>query len=285
MNAPDSITLLSPAKLNLFLHITGQRDDGYHNLQTLFQLLNYGDTLTFELRDDQTITLSPAMPQVPFDNNLIVRAARLLQARCGTTSGVDIQLEKRLPMGGGIGGGSSNAATTLVALNYLWQCNLSRDELQALGLKLGADVPVFIGAQTAWAEGIGERLQPLELTQKWFIVLHPNCHVSTADIFSHKDLTRDTPNITVAAFLEQGGRNDCQPLVRKLYPAVDEALNWLSQYTKNAQLTGTGACVFAAFESAEKAQHVLAQAPKNLSGFIAQGINRSPLFNLLPGAH
>jgi 4-diphosphocytidyl-2-C-methyl-D-erythritol kinase len=282
MSTPDSITLLSPAKLNLFLHITGRRADGYHNLQTLFQLLNYGDTLTFERRDDQEITLTPSMPDVPFYDNLIVRAARLLQSYCSTDVGVDIQLEKRLPMGGGIGGGSSNAATTLVALNYLWECDLTMLELHALGLKLGADVPVFIGAQTAWAEGVGERLQAIELPQKWFVVLHPDCHVSTAEIFSHKDLTRDTPNITVAAFLEQGGRNDCQALVRRLYPPVDEALNWLSQHTGNARMTGTGACVFAAFDSAEDAQHVLAQAPKNLPGFIAQGINRSPLYNLLP---
>jgi 4-diphosphocytidyl-2-C-methyl-D-erythritol kinase len=284
MTTPDSITLLSPAKLNLFLHITGKRADGYHNLQTLFQLLNYGDTITFERRDDQEITLSPAMPEVPFYDNLIVRAARLLQSYCPTAVGVDIQLEKRLPMGGGIGGGSSNAATTLVALNHLWECGLTRMELHSLGLKLGADVPVFIGAETAWAEGVGDRLQPIELPQKWFLVLIPNCHVSTAEIFSHKDLTRDTPNITVAAFLEQGGRNDCQALVKSLYPAVDEALKWLSQFTSNARMTGTGACVFAAFDSAEKAQHVLAQVPKNLPGFIAQGINRSPLFHLLPAA-
>lgn len=282
---PDSITLLSPAKLNLFLHINGQRPDGYHNLQTVFQLLNYGDTITFEVREGPEITLSPAMPQIPFDDNLIVRAARLIQNHCATAMGVDIQLEKHLPLGGGIGGGSSNAATTLVALNYLWQCNLNCSQLQELGLKLGADVPVFIGAQSAWAEGVGEHLQALELPQKWFVVLTPDCHVSTRDIFSHKDLTRDTPNITVAAFHEQGGRNDCQILVRKLYPAVDKALSWLGQFTDNAQLTGTGACVFAAFESAEKAQYVLAQLPKNLSGFIAQGINRSPLFNLLPVAH
>lgn len=282
MDIPDSLTLLSPAKLNLFLHITGQRADGFHNLQTLFQLVNYGDTLTFEVRDDRAITLSPAMPQVPFHDNLIVRAARLLQDYCPKAAGVDIELEKRLPLGGGIGGGSSNAATTLVALNYLWQCGLTHTELHTLGLKLGADVPVFIGAQTAWAEGVGERLQAIELPQKWFVVLSPNCHVSTAEIFSHKDLTRGTPNITVAAFLEQGGQNDCQALVSELFPAVGEALNWLGQHAENARMTGTGACIFAAFDSAEKAQHVLAQAPKNLSGFIAQGINRSPIYNLLP---
>src|SRR5690606_17500395 len=166
--------------------------------------------LSFEVREGPEITLSPAMPQIPFDDNLIVRAARLMQSHCATAMGVDIQLEKHLPLGGGIGGGSSNAATTLVALNYLWRCNLTCSQLQALGLKLGADVPVFIGAQSAWAEGVGEHLQPLELPQKWFVVLSPDCHVSTRDIFSHKDLTRDTPNITVAAFHEQGGRNDCQ---------------------------------------------------------------------------
>src|SRR5690554_2556179 len=279
------LDLLSPAKLNLFLHITGRRPDGYHQLQTVFQLLDYGDRLSFRRREDQEITLTPAIPGVAFADNLIVRAAHLLQARARVTAGIDIHLEKRLPMGGGLGGGSSNAATTLVALNYLWECGLTLMELHALGLKLGADVPVFIGARTAWAEGVGERLQAIEMPQKWFIVLRPDCHVSTAEIFSHKDLTRDTPNITVAAFLEQGGRNDCQALVRRLYPPVDEALNWLSQYTSNARMTGTGACVFAAFDSAEEAQHVLAQAPKNLPGFIAQGINRSALFNLLPVAH
>jgi 4-diphosphocytidyl-2-C-methyl-D-erythritol kinase len=280
------VRLLSPAKLNLFLHITGRRDDGYHQLQTLFQLLDYGDELHFRVRDDDIISLTPAIPGVPFADNLIVRAARLLQSHTGNTQGetrgVDIELIKRLPMGGGIGGGSSNAATTLVALNHLWRCGLTRGELSALGLQLGADVPVFIGAQTAWAEGIGEQLQAIELAQVWYLVLHPPCAVSTAGIFSNKDLTRDTPNITVAAFLEQGGRNDCQNLVRKLYPPVDKALNWLSQFNNNARMTGTGASVFAAFDTEAKARQILAYAPPDLPGFVARGINQSPLYKLLP---
>lgn len=279
-----SLQLLAPAKLNLFLHITGRRADGYHLLQTFFQLLDYGDQLSFQRRADNNITLTPNIVGVSFDDNLIVRAARLLQPHATTPAGIDIQLDKYLPMGGGIGGGSSNAATTLVALNYLWQCQLTRAQLQTIGLQLGADVPVFIGAQSAWAEGVGEQLQALELAEVWYLVLHPSCHVSTAEIFSHKDLTRDTPNITVAAFLEQGGRNDCQSLVRKLYPPVDNALNWLGQFTDKAQMTGTGASIFAAFKTEADAQIVLAQAPKNLPGFVARGIPHSPLYSLLPVA-
>lgn len=279
----NSLTLLSPAKLNLFLHITGRRADGYHNLQTFFQLLDYGDELGFTLRPDGKLTLDPGIPGVDFEQNLIIRAARLLEPyRQLPSLGVDISLLKRLPMGGGIGGGSSNAATTLVALNHLWQCNLGISELLQCGLSLGADVPVFIQAQTAWAEGVGERLQPIEMQTKWFLVVQPDCHVSTAAIFSHKDLTRNTPAIKVAAFLERGGRNDCETLVRRLYPQVDEALNWLAKFDNNAQMTGTGACVFASFESAEKAQFVQAQLPKHLPGFVAQGINQSPLYKWLP---
>ena len=278
----NTLTLMSPAKLNLFLHITGRRADGYHNLQTLFQLLDYGDELSFHLRQDGRITLEPGIPGVEFEQNLIIRAARLLEPHRQSAQGVDIRLLKRLPMGGGIGGGSSNAATTLVALNHLWQCNLGMSELLQFGLTLGADVPVFIQAQTAWAEGVGERLQPIEMQTKWFLVVQPDCHVSTAVIFSHKDLTRNTPAIKVAAFLERGGRNDCETLVRRLYPQVDEALNWLAKFDNNAQMTGTGACVFASFESAEKAQFVQAQLPKHLPGFVAQGINQSPLYKWLP---
>lgn len=279
-----SLHLLAPAKLNLFLHITGRRADGYHQLQTYFQLLDHGDWLSFDLRSDNNITLQPEIPGVAFEQNLIVRAARLLQPHAQITAGIDIHLDKRLPMGGGIGGGSSDAATTLVALNSLWQCGLNRAQLQALGLQLGADVPVFVGAQSAWAEGVGEQLQPLELAQVWYLVLHPQCTVSTAEIFSNKDLTRDTPNITVAAFLEQGGRNDCQNLVRKLYPPVDEALHWLSQFASNARMTGTGASVFAAFETEAEARNALAQAPQKLPGFVARGIPQSPLYTLIPAA-
>jgi len=276
------LTLLSPAKLNLFLHITGRRVDGYHNLQTLFQLLDYGDTLSFTTRNDNQISLAPELPGVSFEQNLIIKAVRALEAFKPVNMGVDIQLEKRLPMGGGIGGGSSNAATTLVALNHLWGCGLSKCQLQNIGLQLGADVPVFINAQTAWAEGVGEELQAIEMQPKWFLVIQPDCHVSTAEIFSHKDLTRDTSAIKVAAFLEQGGQNDCEALVRKLYPQVDNALIWLQNFDHNARMTGTGACVFASFESAEIALNVQAQLPKHLPGFVAQGVNQSPLYKLLP---
>lgn len=278
----NTLSLLSPAKLNLFLHINGRRADGYHNLQTLFQLLNYGDTLDFTLRDDDHITLSPAIEGVAFEDNLIIKAARLLQPYNKSRKGIDIQLQKRLPMGGGIGGGSSNAATTLVALNHLWQCNLSRQTLQILGLQLGADVPVFVNAQTAWAEGVGEQLQAIELPQDWFLIVQPACHVSTQQIFSHKDLTRDTPAIKVAAFLEQGGQNDCQAVVRKLYPPVDEALNWLEKNTRDAQMTGTGACVFAQFSTEAEAKAVQQKLPEHMQSFVAQGVNQSPLYELLP---
>lgn len=278
----SSLTLLSPAKLNLFLHITGRRADGYHNLQTLFQLLDYGDEMTFNTRSDGQITLSPELPGVAFEQNLIIKAVRKLEAYKSAAAGVDIQLQKRLPMGGGIGGGSSNAATTLVALNHLWNCGLTKNQLQTIGLQLGADVPVFINAQTAWAEGVGEALEPIKMQPKWFLVVQPGCHVSTTEIFLHKDLTRDTSAIKVAAFLERGGKNDCEALVRKLYQQVDKALIWLQKFDRNARMTGTGACVFASFESAEKAQQVQALLPSDLPGFVAQGVNQSPLYKLLP---
>lgn len=282
MTAQPDLTLLSPAKLNLFLHITGQRADGYHNLQTLFQLLDYGDTLSFTLRADGMITLSPSLAGVAFEDNLIIKAVRQLQHHNNSGLGVDIHLQKRLPMGGGIGGGSSNAATTLVALNHLWQCGLSKQELQTIGLYVGADVPVFINAQTAWAEGVGEKLQAIELPQQWFLIAQPDCHVSTANIFSHKDLTRNTPAIKVAAFLERGGKNDCQALVRALYSPVDEALKLLEKLSPTARMTGTGACVFAAFATADEALQAQAKLPTYLPSFVAKSVTHSSLYNLLP---
>ncbi|MYM63222.1 4-(cytidine 5'-diphospho)-2-C-methyl-D-erythritol kinase [Pseudomaricurvus sp. HS19] len=275
-----SLSLPAPAKLNLFLHITGRRDDGYHTLQTLFQLLDFGDQLHFDLRQDDVVTLQSELSGVPAEENLIVRAARLLQRHCNCTLGADIRLDKHLPMGGGIGGGSSDAATTLLALRQLWQLPLGMDELAELGRQLGADVPVFVRGRTAWAEGVGEVLQPIDMAEKWFVVLTPDCHVSTAQIFSHKDLTRDHSDITVAAFLEQGGVNDCQPLVRKLYREVDKALLWLEQYAP-ATMTGTGASVFAAFGQQQEAEAVLAKAPADLQGFVARGVNHSPAHRLL----
>jgi 4-diphosphocytidyl-2-C-methyl-D-erythritol kinase len=276
-----SLTLPAPAKLNLFLHITGRRDDGYHNLQTLFQLLDHGDKLQFTLRDDGEIRLTPAIAGVPHEENLIVKAARALQQASGTNLGANIRLDKRLPMGGGIGGGSSNAATTLLGLNYLWGSPLNPQQLADIGVSLGADVPVFVHGKTAWAEGVGEQLQAIDMPEKWYLVATPNCHVSTAEIFSHKDLTRDTSAIKVAAFLEQGGRNDCQPLVRKLYPEVGETLDWLSQFG-HAQMTGTGASVFIAFDSEESAQAVLEKLPEDIQGFVARGVDTSPALSKIP---
>lgn len=271
----------SPAKLNLFLHVTGRRADGYHNLQTLFQILDYGDELSFSLRKDGQVRLLTEFPGVPHESNLIVRAARLLQRHANILFGAEIICTKRLPMGGGLGGGSSNAASTLVALNQLWSCRLSLNELAKLGLQLGADVPVFVHGHSAWGEGIGEKLESVILPEIWYLVVVPECSVSTAEIFNHTELTRNTSAITIAAFLRGGGRNDCQPVVAKHYPAVRQALDWLGNFS-HSQLTGTGSAVFASFPDERTARQVLAQLPTslsgfNVSGFVAKGINRSPL--------
>ena len=276
------LTLPAPAKLNLFLHITGRRADGYHTLQTLFQLLDYGDTLQFVESD--ALTLTPDLPGVASADNLIIRAARLLQQHTGCTRGATITLEKRLPMGGGIGGGSSNAATTLLALNRLWGLRLALDELAALGLQLGADVPVFVRGTTAWAEGIGEQLQAVAMPSRNYLILVPPCAISTARIFSDPALTRNSSPITIAAFLREGGRNDCEPVTKKLYPEVDLALTQLSRFAP-AQMTGTGACVFASFAERSAAatvlQQVLRQLPADFRGFVAAGVNRSPVHTAL----
>lgn len=274
------LRLLAPAKLNLFLHVTGRRADGYHELQTLFQLLDYGDELTFRHRDDAVIRLLTDLPGVDHDNNLIVRAAKLLQTHTGSSGGVDIECLKRIPQGGGLGGGSSDAATTLLGLNRLWDCHLPIHELAALGLQLGADVPVFVSGKTAWGEGIGERLTPVAIPPCHYLVVMPQCPVSTAEIFKSEQLTRNSPRITIAAFLEGGGRNDCQPVVAKRYPAVQKTLDWLSQWAP-CQLTGTGSAVFAAFPDEKEARRVLANLPASfgetrVSGFVAMGINQSP---------
>ena len=267
------LSLPSPAKLNLFLHITGRRDDGYHNLQTIFQFLDYSDTLDFSLRTDGKITLSPALTDVAFDDNLIIKAAKTLQQASQCSLGVDIRLTKRIPMGAGLGGGSSNAATTLLALNVLWQLNWKNQQLAQLGLPLGADVPIFIFGHSAWAEGIGEHLTPLSLTENAYLILTPACKISTREIFSHPSLTRDSTPIKVAASEAQDGRNDCESVVKALYPAVDNALSWLRQYGKG-KLTGTGSCVFLACSSLEQAQILLNESSFN--GFVAKGQNTSP---------
>jgi 4-diphosphocytidyl-2-C-methyl-D-erythritol kinase len=289
-NPMAALSYFSPAKLNRFLHIVGRRADGYHELQTVFQLLDYGDELTFEKRDDDKIILTvdydatrlihptnphpknPASTNIGEpEKNLIVRAARLLQKSTKNTQGANIHLLKRIPIGGGLGGGSTNSATALIALNKLWQLNLSTEELATLGLPLGADVPVFVHGQTAWAEGIGERLTPLTLEESWFVILVPACSVPTSEIYSANELTRNTPAITIRDFLSgHPTHNDCEPVVRQRYPVIDSAINWLNQFAP-ARLTGTGCCVFAEFVTKDEALKILQKAQNEFQGFIAKG--------------
>ncbi|AVQ89719.1 4-(cytidine 5'-diphospho)-2-C-methyl-D-erythritol kinase [Citrobacter freundii] len=276
----------SPAKLNLFLYITGQRADGYHTLQTLFQFLDYGDTIDIALRGDGEIRLLTPVEGVAHEDNLIVRAARLLMKvasennRLPNGSGADISIDKRLPMGGGLGGGSSNAATVLVALNHLWQCGLSIDELAALGLTLGADVPVFVRGHAAFAEGVGEILTPVEPEEKWYLVAHPGVSIPTPVIFNDPDLPRNTPKRSIKTLLKCEFGNDCEVIARKRFREVDAALSWLLEYAPS-RLTGTGACVFAEFDTESRARQVLEQAPEWLKGFVAKGVNLSPLHRAL----
>ena len=274
------LTLPAPAKLNLMLHITGRRPDGYHELQTLFQFLDYGDELSFALRDDGEVHLQTEIADVPHDSNLIVRAARALKEQSGCPLGVDIWLKKILPMGGGIGGGSSDAATTLLGLNHLWQLDWDEDRLAALGLKLGADVPVFVRGHAAFAEGIGEILTPVTPEEPWYLVLVPQVSVSTAEIFSDPLLTRDTAPIKVRPVPKGNSRNDCLPVVTRRYPEVGNALNLLGKFTE-AKLTGTGSCVFGAFPSKAEADKVSALLTETLTGFVAKGANISMLHRKL----
>ncbi|WP_305464752.1 4-(cytidine 5'-diphospho)-2-C-methyl-D-erythritol kinase [Photobacterium leiognathi] len=270
----------APAKLNLFLYITGQRPNGYHDLQTLFQFVDYGDTLTITPRRDNQILLTPAIEGVKTEDNLIYRAAEALRQAANCDLGADIHIDKILPMGGGLGGGSSNAATTLVALNHLWQTNLSVDELAEIGLKLGADVPVFVRGTSAFAEGIGEKLQPAEPEEKWFLVAKPDISIATVDIFTHPDLPRNTEKRSLEALLRGVYENDCEKIVRSLNPEVDQALSWLLEYAPS-RLTGTGACVFSEFNTQEEANAILKILPDWLHGFVAKGVNTSPLMTAL----
>ena len=270
----------APAKLNLFLYITGRRDNGYHDLQTLFQFVDHCDSLTITANDSSSITITPAIDGVKTEDNLIYRAADALRKAANIHAGADIHLDKVLPMGGGLGGGSSDAATTLIALNYLWQTHLSTDQLAEIGVKLGADVPVFVRGHSAFAEGIGEELRMVTPIEKWYLIAKPDVSIGTADIFHHPDLTRNTQKKTLSALMASPYGNDCEKIVRSLHPKVDKALSWLIEYAPS-RLTGTGACVFAEFDTQHAANATLNQLPDWLQGFVAQGINESPLLHTL----
>jgi 4-diphosphocytidyl-2-C-methyl-D-erythritol kinase len=270
----------APAKLNLFLHVVGRRADGYHLLQTVFQLIDYGDTLEFAPRADALIERHGDVPGVPQEQDLVVRAARLLQREGGVSRGATIHLKKRLPMGGGLGGGSSDAATTLLALNQLWGLDWPEQRLAELGLRLGADVPVFVYGRSSWGEGVGERLLPVTLAQPWYLVVVPPCQVPTKEIFSDPDLTRSAPLITIRRFLAGEGINAFEPIVRRRYPVVGEALDWLARFAP-ARMSGTGASIYAAFHDEATAQDVLAQVPHDWRGFVARGLNESPVLGRL----
>lgn len=279
-----TIRLCSPAKINRLLHIIGRREDGYHLLQTLFQFLDFGDTLHFEYREDGKIQLEPQiMMGVSLENNLIYRAASALQKQAQVSHGVNIRIEKRIPLGAGLGGGSSNAATTLVALNHLWDLQWSSSELQALGVKLGADIPIFIHGHAAWGEGIGEKLTNVAIDEPWALVVFPPCQVNTAKIYAHPDLTRNTAAFKIGNLakdelesLLSKLRNDFEPLVRKLFSEIDDAMKWLSNFGR-AQLSGSGASVFACFNSLTQAQEVAQQLPQPFKGFVAKISNQSEL--------
>jgi len=266
----------APAKLNLMLRITGRRADGYHDLQTVFQLLDHGDRLAFEVREDGLIRKLNPPPGVPEDNGLAVRAARLLQQATGTPLGADIRLDKRLPLGGGVGGGSSDAATTLVALNHLWGTGLDEDRLAQLGRQLGADVPVFVRGHSAWAEGVGERLTPLDLPGRWYVVACPPVHVITAELFADPNLERNLPRITLADFMDGEHANVFEPVVVKRHPVIAEALDRLRPHGE-PHLTGTGACVFCACADEDDARRARDALPAEWMGFIARGVSVSPL--------
>jgi 4-diphosphocytidyl-2-C-methyl-D-erythritol kinase len=269
----------APAKLNLFLHVTGRRADGYHLLQSVFRFIDYGDTICLGVRQDGQVRRLDDIPGVSEEHDLTVRAARLLQKTTACPLGVDIRLEKRLPMGGGLGGGSSDAATVLLALNRLWNLGLPRRRLQELALQLGADVPVFVFGQSAFAEGVGEVLTPISLPPAWFVVLIPPVTVATAGVFAAPELTRNTPPIKIADFLSGAGRNDLQPVVEKKYPEVARYLAWLGKFG-DARMTGSGACVFLAVQDEAGARSILKELPPDMQGFVARGLDRHPLFEL-----
>jgi 4-diphosphocytidyl-2-C-methyl-D-erythritol kinase len=270
----------APAKLNLFLHVTGRRPDGYHELQTVFQLIDLCDTIAISVREDGRIERPDGPPGVDPESDLTVRAARALQQATGSTLGATLRVRKRIPMGGGLGGGSSDAASVLLGLNEVWDCGLRVDELARLGLPLGADVPVFVRGSSAWGQGVGEDLQPLELPEAWYVVIHPGVAVGTRDVFQSPELTRNSPVITIRAFFQSGGRNDCEPVVRARFPEVAEALDWLGKFAP-ARLTGTGSCIFAPCATAIDAERLAARVPDRWTSYVARGVNVSPVHELL----
>jgi 4-diphosphocytidyl-2-C-methyl-D-erythritol kinase len=270
----------APAKLNLCLHIVGRRADGYHLLQSAMQIIDLCDELQFYRRPAGVIERIGGPDEIPADTDLIVRAARLLASRYEVHAGVGIAIHKRIPIQGGLGGGSSDAATVLVALNRLWELDIHVDELAELGLRLGADVPVFVRGHSAWAEGVGERLTPYDFPERVYLVLKPAAGVSTAAVFQDPELTRNSPITTIRDFLAGGGRNDCAPVVRKRSGEIAEALDWLSEFGE-ARLTGTGACVFVALENEAAAQRAAARVPARWTGYVVRGVNRSPLLDRL----
>ena len=271
----------APAKLNLFLHIVGRRDDGYHLLQTAFQLLDWGDTVRLRLRDDGVIHRDSPLPGVAEEADLAVRAALALRAATGCGQGVDIAIDKRIPLGGGLGGGSSDAATTLVALNALWGAGLDEDALARVGLALGADVPVFVRGRSAWAEGVGERLTPIDLPERWYVILDPGVSVPTAVLFAAPELTRAAPQLTIPRFLS-GERTDnaFEPVVRARFPAVAKALDWLENFGE-ARLSGSGGCIFAVAETRETAAKIVENCPQGMRAYAARGVSESPLLTKL----
>jgi 4-diphosphocytidyl-2-C-methyl-D-erythritol kinase len=270
----------APAKLNLFLHVTGRRADGYHELQTLFQLIDLADNIGVTVRADGRIERLSGPPAVAPESDLILRAAHALKTRTGTSLGASLSLIKRIPMGGGLGGGSSDAATTLLALNRLWGCELPLQELAEIGARMGADVPVFLRGSSAWAEGRGDRLTAVTLPPRWYVVIRPGVCVGTAEVFQAPELTRNSPLITIRGFFESGGHNDCEPVVCARYPEVREALEWLGQSVR-AQLTGTGSCIFAAFTSEADARNLAARVPDRWTSFVTRGLNSSPVHERL----
>lgn len=271
-----NITLLAPAKLNLFLHVLGQRPDGYHNIQTVFQFIDFCDELTVLVRDDGIIKVSPELFGIPASENLIVRAAHLLKEYTNCEKGADIFLTKNIPMGAGLGGGSSDAAVTLSALNVLWGTGLDIDELSALGSKLGADVPVFIHGHAAWAEGIGDELTPIILPESWYVLVLPHCRVSTPQLYQDPRLTRDSVALTIGTYQPGQGHNDFTPIVKADYPEVAQALEWLSQYAP-ARMTGSGGACFARFDTQAEASKIAALAPESLKVILVKGLNHSPM--------